>query len=91
VLSLIAFYFFAYVFYGSETPGLQWMGLCVRDYEGRPPQAGQRLVRAVGVLLSAAALGLGYLWALADEEGLTWHDRMSKTFITRDPHARRRA
>lgn len=82
--SLVAFYFFVYTFYGGETPGLQWMGLCVLDYEGRPPQAPQRFVRAVGLLLSAAALGLGYLWAFADEESLTWHDRMSKTFVTRD-------
>lgn len=84
VASLAAFYFFLYTCYGGETPGLQWMGLCVLDYEGRSPQAPQRFVRAVGLLLSAAALGLGYLWALADEESLTWHDRMSKTFITRD-------
>jgi uncharacterized RDD family membrane protein YckC len=86
---LAAFYFFVWTCFGSETPGLQWMGLCVLDHEGRPPRPGQRLVRAVGVLLSAAALGLGYLWALADEETLTWHDRMSKTFVTRDPKARR--
>ena len=86
---LMGFYFFAWICYGSETPGLQWMGLCVLDYEGRSPRPGPRLVRAVGVLLSAAALGLGYLWALADEETLTWHDRMSKTFVTRDPLARR--
>ncbi|MBI3666056.1 MAG: RDD family protein [Acidobacteria bacterium] len=84
---LFAFYFFSYIFYGSETPGLQWMGFHVLDYDGNPPRAGRRLVRALGALLSAAALGLGYLWAMADEEALTWHDRMSKTFVTRDPRA----
>ena len=26
--------------------------------------------------------GLGLLWSLADEESLTWHDHMSKTFPT---------
>jgi hypothetical protein len=25
---------------------------------------------------------LGMLWALVDEEALTWHDHMSKTFPT---------
>ena len=84
---VVAFYFFLYTVYASETPGLQWMGLCVLDHDGYPPKAGQRLVRALGMLLSAAALGLGYLWALADEEGLTWHDRMSKTFVTREAAA----
>jgi len=87
--SLIAFYIFLYTCYGAETPGLQWMGLCVLDYDGYPPRPGQRLVRGMGLLLSAAALGLGYLWALVDEEGLTWHDRMSRTFVTRDAKAKR--
>lgn len=82
---LIAFYFFVYIAYASETPGLQWTGLRVLDYDGEAPRAWQRVTRAVGMILSAAALGLGYLWAFADEEGLTWHDRMSKTFIARDP------
>jgi len=85
---LIAFYVFLYTFYTAETPGMRWMGLCVRDFEGRPPQPEQRLARALGALLSAAALGLGYLWALADEDALTWHDRMSRTLVTRDPQGR---
>jgi len=25
---------------------------------------------------------MGFLWALVESEGLTWHDRMSGTFIT---------
>jgi len=81
----VGFYFFLYVCYGAETPGLQWLSLRVMDYEGRPPTPVQRLLRAVGLLLSAAALGLGYFWSLIDEENLTWHDRMSQTFVTRDP------
>jgi len=88
-LSLVGFYIFLYTCYGAETPGLQWMGLCVLDYDGYAPRPGQRLVRGIGLLLSAAALGLGYLWALVDEEGLTWHDRMSGTFVTRDARAKR--
>jgi hypothetical protein len=32
--------------------------------------------------LSLAAGGLGLLWALVDEETLTWHDHISKTFPT---------
>lgn len=82
---LAAAYFFFYICYGAETPGLQWLGLAVLDYDGNSPRQAQRLVRAAGFLISAAALGLGFLWALADEETLTWHDRMSKTFVTRDP------
>jgi uncharacterized RDD family membrane protein YckC len=79
-----AFYLFLYTCYVAETPGLLWTGLRVLDYDGQPPRAEQRLMRALGSLLSAAALGLGYLWALVDEEALTWHDRMSRTYIARD-------
>jgi uncharacterized RDD family membrane protein YckC len=88
--AVVAFYFSFYTLYGLETPGLQWTGLRVLDYAGYRPRAGQRLLRSLGLVLSAAALGLGYFWALVDEEGLTWHDRMSKTFVTRDPGAPRR-
>jgi uncharacterized RDD family membrane protein YckC len=82
-----AFYLFLYTCYVAETPGLRWTGLRVLDYDGEPPRAEQRLMRALGSLLSGAALGLGYLWALVDEEALTWHDRMSRTYIARDTRA----
>jgi uncharacterized RDD family membrane protein YckC len=84
-----AFYVVLYVFFGCETPGMQWTGLRLVDENGNAPRRVQRLVRAAGTLLSAAALGLGYLWALIDEEGLTWHDRMSQTFLSRDAGAPR--
>jgi hypothetical protein len=32
--------------------------------------------------VSFIAAGIGLLWALVDEERLTWHDYMSKTFPT---------
>jgi hypothetical protein len=38
--------------------------------------------RAFGVLVSTSALLLGFIWAWVDSQGLTWHDRMSGTFIT---------
>jgi len=39
-------------------------------------------LRAAGYLLSAGTLFLGFLWALWDEDGLTWHDRLSRTYLT---------
>jgi hypothetical protein len=26
-------------------------------------------------------MGLGYLWALVDEDGVGWHDRISRTHV----------
>ena len=40
------------------------------------------LWRCVGYLLSAGTFFLGFLWACWDEDALTWHDRMSRTYLS---------
>jgi uncharacterized RDD family membrane protein YckC len=65
-----------------STPGLSWMGIEVRDMEGCPPAPPESFLRAFGYLVSVAALMIGFCWALVDSEGLTWHDRISGTFLT---------
>jgi uncharacterized RDD family membrane protein YckC len=65
-----------------STPGLIWMGIEVRSMEGGPPALGESLLRAFGYLVSISALMIGFLWALVDAEGLTWHDWISGTFLT---------
>ncbi|MGB7436471.1 MAG: hypothetical protein WBW49_13745, partial [Candidatus Acidiferrum sp.] len=46
----------------------------------------QYMLRAIGYLLSAGTCFLGFLWVLWDEDGLTWHDRLSKTYLARIEH-----
>ena len=65
-----------------STPGLTCMGIEVRNMEGWPPATRESLLRAFGYLVSISALMIGFLWALVDGEGLTWHDRISGTFLT---------
>jgi len=65
-----------------STPGLIWMGIEVRNMEGWPPAPRESLLRAFGYLVSISALMIGFLWALVDSEGLTWHDWISGTFLT---------
>lgn len=67
---------------GGESPGVRWAGLRLLNFDGRPPDKRQRLVRLLSCCLSVLPFGLGMLWALVDEEHLTWHDHMSKTFPT---------
>jgi hypothetical protein len=38
------------------------------------------VVRFLAACLGLAALGLGPLWALLDEERLAWQDHISKTY-----------
>lgn len=76
------FYGLAWALGNTESPGKRWMHLKLVTFEGFPPDASHRLWRFVGACLSYAAGGLGILWAVADEESLTWQDHISKTFLT---------
>ncbi|MDA1233365.1 MAG: RDD family protein [Acidobacteria bacterium] len=77
-------YLLCFLLYAGRTAGMSWLGLSVLNLDGEPPAAAQRRSRAFGTLLSLAALGVGFIWAAADEQGLTWHDRMSRTFVAQD-------
>ena len=66
----------------GDTPGMHFVGLRLVDFDGRRPAREQRNVRLAASILSLASAGLGLLWALVDEENLTWHDHISKTFPT---------
>ncbi len=82
-LGLVAVAFFLLcLYFSNSTPGLRWLGIRLVDFNGAPASRDRRLLRVLGTITSALALGLGFLWALADEEGLTWHDRISRTCLT---------
>jgi len=81
---LLAFYWIVYFRYFGRTAGMTWIGLRLLNFDAEPPTSLQRRNRAFGALLSAAALGVGFAWAAADEQRLCWHDRMSKTFVALD-------
>ena len=66
----------------GDSPGMRFAGLRLVDFDGRRPDREQRGIRQVASLLSILSAGLGLVWALVDEENLTWHDHISKTFPT---------
>jgi len=66
----------------GDTPGLRFAGLRLVDFDGRVPDRERRGMRQVAGVLSVISAGLGLVWALVDEENLTWHDHISKTFPT---------
>jgi uncharacterized RDD family membrane protein YckC len=67
---------------GGCTPGIQGVGLRLVSFDGTAPSQSQRMFRLFGGCLSFAACALGLLWALGDQETLTWHDHVSQTFLT---------
>lgn len=79
-------YFASFIALTYSTPGLLAMNLEVRTLDGQSPTPGDAALRAFGYLVSAGALMLGFIWAWVDSDSLTWHDRMSGTFVSeREP------
>ena len=75
-------YFALFTLFGGNTPGMMWRGLRLATFDGREPQVWDKVWRSFGYLVSAGTLGLGFLWALWDEDRLSWHDRISHTHLT---------
>ena len=67
--------------YSGTTAGLRGLRLRVQRFDGG--EAGRRLRRwrVLGSMVSAASLGMGYAWHFLDEDGLCWHERVTKTHI----------
>jgi uncharacterized RDD family membrane protein YckC len=78
---LVTFYFALFTALAFATPGQSALGLRVRTLDNRLPDTNAALWRGVGYLVSAAALMLGFVWAVFDSQGLTWHDHMSGTCL----------
>jgi uncharacterized RDD family membrane protein YckC len=74
-------YFGLFTIFGGTTPGMLIRGLQVVSFSGDVPTPRQYLLRATGYLLSAGTMFLGFLWAMWDEDELTWHDRLSRTYL----------
>jgi uncharacterized RDD family membrane protein YckC len=83
------FYHIYWCLLKRDAPGMRWFRLRLVNFDGYEPEPGQRVVRLIAACLSLLACGLGLLWALFDEEGLTWHDHISKTYPTLEPSPRR--
>ena len=75
----------------GATVGMRAWRIRLATADGLPPSWGRCLVRFIVGLLSAAACGLGFWWALLDSRRRTWHDRASATRPVVHPAASNRA
>ena len=78
---LWAAYEFLFVVYTGSTPGLRVLRLRLVRFDGSPVGRKVRRWRVLASFLSACSLGLGYLWSVLDEDGLCWHDRITRTHV----------
>ena len=79
---LWAAYQYLFVVYAGRTLGMMAARIRLRTFKGTTPKLRQRRHRVLGFYLSALSLGMGLMWAFVDVDGLSWHDRLSKTYLS---------
>ena len=67
--------------YSGATPGLKLAKLELHRFDGSPVPLRIRRWRVLTSVLSGLSLGLGYAWCFLDEDGLCWHDRITRTYM----------
>ena len=75
-------YHYLLLVYAGKTAGMEMASLGLRSFNDRVPTWKQRKQRVYSMLFSLISVGLGFAWALVDEDCLCWHDRMTHTFLT---------
>jgi uncharacterized RDD family membrane protein YckC len=81
LLAIIVVYQLFFFTLGSATPGMRWAHISLHTLKDERPTRGQRWVRLLSLLLSLLPLGLGLAWSIFDENRLSWHDRLSRTYM----------
>lgn len=87
VAAMLLFYQLFWCVLGRETAGMRLFRLRLVTFDGSAPGWRLRVLRFGATCLGAVAAGMGLVWALVDEEKLTWQDHISKTFpMLHDPN-----
>lgn len=76
-LVAVSFMYLALFWRRGQTLGMRAWRVRLLTDDGRTLSWPRCAVRFLVALVSAGALVLGYLWALADPQRRTWHDRAS--------------
>lgn len=85
-LLLVCFIYFSWQWlHGGQTLPMRTWHVKLRAIDPEKSITFQQvIVRFAVAILSWAALGLGFLWALVDKQQRTWHDWASKTHLVYD-------
>ncbi len=68
---------------GRATPGMKYAQIRLTTFDGSVPMRAERYKRMAALLVSVLPAGLGLAWSLFDEDHLSWHDRLSRTYLCR--------
>lgn len=81
VLGLAALYEWFFLTFAKVTPGMRYAQLSLCTFDEQIPTAAHIKSRMKAMLISVLPLGLGMLWSVFDEDQMSWHDRLSKTYL----------
>lgn len=80
LLAMWLLYQYLFFWFSAATPGMRYAKIALCTFDDENPSRHAMRLRIVGLLLSAMPLGLGFLWIFFDEDGLSWHDRITQTY-----------
>ena len=66
--------------FSDATPGMRYARIALCTFNDDNPTRDAMRKRIFALVLAAAPLGLGFLYALFDEDHLGWHDRMTRMY-----------
>ncbi len=75
-------YQYIFLVHAATTPGMQMAELGMETFDGGPMTRRLRRWRALAMLISCMSVGLGFVWAMVDEDELCWHDRITRTYVS---------
>jgi transglutaminase-like putative cysteine protease/uncharacterized RDD family membrane protein YckC len=78
-LLLVPYSWLLLAFNEGRTVGMRLLGIRIARPDGSAIDLRTAGIRALVAALSAAAVFVGYLWALVDAQGRTWHDIVAGT------------
>ena len=84
---LLVIYLFFVGFWARKgrTLGMQSWGMQLETDGGKKVNVTTASLRFVAAIVSWLPLGLGFAWQLWDRDGLSWHDRLSRTRLVYYP------
>ncbi|HET6170875.1 MAG TPA: RDD family protein [Terracidiphilus sp.] len=81
-LLIVGFVYHALFFaMAVSTPGMRYAGIALSTFEDDSPTRAQLRHRLGAMALSLLPVGLGFAWSLFDDDHLSWHDRISQTYL----------
>jgi len=80
-LGFAALYEWFFLTFAKVTPGMRYAQLSLCTFDEEVPTAAQVKHRMKAMLISVLPVGLGVVWSIFDEDQMSWHDRLSKTYL----------